>query len=156
MAEVDLIIKLFDVLTESSKETRKGIQAVLTNQNDIGNYIKTLPLNDVKETIKDHNNTASDKITTCTDSVYATSDKILERVEVLRGKVIMMVTIVLVTFAVFTSAVFIARFTITPPIEHLDLKETIIELKSTLEKDKKQQAKLIEELRESIKELQAQ
>ena len=43
MAEADLLIKLFDTLKDASKETRDLCQAMLTNQNNIGNYIKNLP-----------------------------------------------------------------------------------------------------------------
>ena len=40
MADVDLLIKLFDTLRESNKESNQLAHALLTNQNDISSYIK--------------------------------------------------------------------------------------------------------------------
>ena len=111
MSEIDLLIKLFDTLKDASKETQQLCHAMLTNQNNIGNYMKTLPMDDLKQALKDHSKESTDEIGTCTETVESTTDNILERVKVIEGKIGKMILVVIVAFSLFGSAVMIAQLT---------------------------------------------
>ena len=52
MSEADLLIKLFDTLKDSIRDMQQLCQAMLTNQTNIGNYVKNLPIDEVKELLK--------------------------------------------------------------------------------------------------------
>lgn len=138
MADVDLLIKLFDTLKDSSKDTQVMCQAMLTNQTNIGNYIRNLPLEELKNLIKDHAKTSEDDIESCTETVQTKSDNILKEVNTLKGKVKTMITVVIVAFSLVTVAVLIggiisrqkAETYSTEQIDHdhEELKKEIIEL----------------------------
>jgi len=107
MADADLLIKLFDTLRESNKETTQISHALLQNQNDIGNYIKNLPMNEIKQLLKDHVKESSSEIDSCTETVEEKSDTILEEVKTIGGKIKTMIIIVLVAFSLFSAAALI-------------------------------------------------
>ena len=107
MAEVDLLIKLFDTLKDASKETRDLCQAMLTNQNNIGNYIKNLPVTDLTQALKEHSKQSTSEIGTCTETVESTTDIILNEVKNMGGRVRTMIIVVSVAFSLFTLATLI-------------------------------------------------
>lgn len=123
MAEIDLLLKLFDTLKDAIKDIQLMCQAMLTNQNNIGNYVKSLP-----DALKDHAKESSDEIGTCTETVEAQSDTVLNEIRELKGKVKTMIIVVVVAFTLFTAAVMIARLTDERPNEHHQLMEKIEEL----------------------------
>jgi len=128
------LIKLFDTLKDSSKETQQLCHAMLTNQQNIGNYIKTLPMSDLKEALKEHSKESTDEIGTCTETVESKSDIILEEVKEIKGKVTKMILVVIVAFTLFTSAVLIARITTPKPQDtHNELKMEIDNLRKDIE-----------------------
>jgi len=102
MAEADLLIKLFDTLKDASKETRDLCQAMLTNQNNIGNYIKNLPMTDLTQALKEHSKESANNIGTCTETVESTTDIILNEVKKMGLKVRTMIVVVSVAFSLFT------------------------------------------------------
>ena len=104
MAEVDLLIKLFDTLKDSSKDTQQMCQVMLTNQNNIANYIKHLPIEELTDALKDHSKESSEEIGTCTETVESTTDTILTELQLMNGKIKTMITVVIVAFALFSIA----------------------------------------------------
>lgn len=141
MSETDLLLKLFDTLKDASKETQQLCHAMLTNQQNIGSYIKQLPMTDLKEALKEHSKEASDEIGTCTETVETTTDTILERVKLIESKIGKMILVVLVAFTLFSSALFVAKYITTSDSEsHEKLEKVIatqndqiIELQKTIE-----------------------
>jgi len=104
MAEVDLLLKLFDTLKDAIKDTQQMCQVMLTNQNNIGNYIKNLPMEELKQLLKDHTKDSANEIETCTEKVGTTTDVILNEVKKIAGKVRTMIIVVIVAFSLFTVA----------------------------------------------------
>ena len=104
MAEVDLLLKLFDTLKDASKDNYQLAQALLTNQNNIGNYIRSLPLDDLKQALKDHSKDSSDEIGTCKETVETKSDDILTEVKKISSKIKTMIIVVVVAFTLFGAA----------------------------------------------------
>ena len=96
MAEIDLLIKLFDILKDSIKDVQNVNNALLTNQNNIGNYIKGLPMEDIRGILKDHSKSSEDKIDSCTSTVETKSGDIMEAIKGLKEKVGRMILVVIV------------------------------------------------------------
>ena len=107
MAEIDLLLKLFDTLKDSLKDIHTANNALLTNQNDISNHIKGLPMEEVKQLLKDHAKESSDDIDSCTETVESKSDTILNEIKIIKDKIKTMIIVVSVAFALFTSAALI-------------------------------------------------
>jgi hypothetical protein len=90
MAEIDLLIKLFDTLKDSMKDQQTVHNALLNNQNDIGNYMKTLPIEEIKLMLKEHS-----------------KESILAEVKDIKGKIKNMILVVIVAVSLFGIALLI-------------------------------------------------
>lgn len=150
MSEIDLLIKLFDTLKDASKETQQLCHAMLTNQNNIGNYMKSLPMDDLKQALKDHSKESTDEIGTCTETVESKSDNILERVKAIEGKIGKMILVVIVAFTLFTTAILIANF--SNPHSQAQDRATIEDLQKIIDADKIRTDEVIEDLRKTVEE----
>jgi len=107
MSDIDLLIKLFDTLKDSMKDQQTVHNALLTNQNDLGNHLKTLPIEEIKQILKDHTKDSSDDIDSCTETVESKSDAILEEVKEIKGKIKNMILAVVVAVSLFGIALLI-------------------------------------------------
>jgi len=107
MSDIDLLIKLFDTLKDSMKDQQTVHNALLTNQNDLGNHLKTLPIEEIKQILKDHTKDSSDDIDSCTETVESKSDAILEEVKDIKGKIKNMILVVVVAVSLFGIALLI-------------------------------------------------
>ena len=112
MAEnIDLMVKLFETLKQSSDKNEATLQKLIEQQHSLIGHIEYLPIKELQIALKDHNKESSDEITTCTDTVNTTSNSILERVKKIDGKIGKMITIVLVAFSLLTITFVIAKMT---------------------------------------------
>ena len=130
MAEIDLLLKLFDTLKDSLKDIHTANNALLTNQNDISNHIKGLPMEEVKQLLKDHAKESSDDIDSCTETVESKSDTILNEIKIIKDKIKTMIIVVSVAFALFTSAALIGVIVYNiqkeeEPISHSNLEQKL-------------------------------
>jgi gas vesicle protein len=150
MAEVDLLIKLFDTLKDASKETRDLCHAMLTNQNNIGNYIKNLPMTDLTQALKDHANQSTSEIGSCTETVESTTDTILNELKNLAEKIKTMIIVVSVAFSLFTLATLIG--VISYNIRENTSLETKVEEYTTIQDGHDELKKeIIESIREEFR-----
>ncbi len=134
MAEItDVLLKLFDTLKDQMKDVQNAINALLTNQNNIGNYIKTLPMDDVKQMLKDHAKESSSEIDSCTETVEMKTDTILEEVREIKGKIKTMVIIVLVVVSLFSAAILIGTLAKDTDPNHSHLEQKIEELSNRID-----------------------
>ena len=107
MADMDLLIKLFDTLKDTMKDKQNAHNALLSNQNDIGNHMKTLPIEEIKLMLKDHSKESTSDIDSCTETVESKSDAILEEVKEIKGKIKNMILVVIVAVSLFGIAILI-------------------------------------------------
>jgi len=126
MGEIDLLLKLFDTLKDSMKDQQTVHNALLTNQNDLGNYLKTLPIEEIKLMLKEHTKESSDEIESCTETVESKSDTILNEIKIIKDKIKTMIIIVMVTFSLFGMSLLIAKIVDNHDKNEIkDLKEQI-------------------------------
>ena len=142
MSDFDLLLKLFDTLKDSSKDTQDLCHAMLTNQNNIGTYIKNLPIDELKSALKEHNKESADNIDACTETVETKTDTILEKVNLIDTKIGKMITVVIVAFALLTVAFVIGR---------LSMDTTSLEKKIEINQQEEHQI-IIDAVKESMEE----
>jgi len=147
MSDTELLIKLFDTLKDASKETQQMCLAILQNQNNISNFMDNIPIQELKDTLKEHSKEAAADMDVCTETIETTSHSILERVKVIEGKIGKMILTVLVVFALFSSAVLIGTL-----IQKSD-KSTDIDIENLLENHEIKENKKFKEILEKIEEL---
>ena len=126
MAEVDLLIKLFETLKDALRDTNQLCQAMLNNQTSIANHMKTLPIEDLKQVLKDHSKESSDDIGTCTETVETQGVNILNEIRDLKGKVKTMIIVVVVAFTLFSSVLLVGKLMVDTDQTHEELKIEII------------------------------
>lgn len=110
MSEIDLLIKLFDTLKDSSKETQELCRAMLTNQTRIGSTMKGIPFDEIKSMLKEHAKESSQEIDTCAETVETKSDGLMEEIKNIGHKVNRMILVVVVAFSVMTGGYFLIKY----------------------------------------------
>lgn len=136
MAEnVDLMVKLFETLKQSSDKNEATLQKLIEQQHSLIGHIEYLPIKDLQEALKEHNKDSSINITACTDTVNSTSNSILEKVKKIDGKVGKMITVVLVAFALLSITFIIARMTMDTGLLEKKIKKEIATEKQNEHKD---------------------
>ncbi len=151
MSDFDLLLKLFDTLKDSSKDTQDLCHAMLTNQNNIGSYIKNLPIDELKNTLKEHNKESIDNIDACTETVETKTDTILEKVNLIDTKVGKMITVVVVAFALLTVSFIVGRLSMdTTSLQKAIESDQQIEHQIIIDAVKESMEEEFEKIRETI------
>lgn len=160
MPEENFILKLFDTLKEAITNMNDTLKELLNNQKSIGEYMKTLPIKELKDSLKEHNKESNDNIDECTQTVNLQTVDVLKSISDLKDIITKTIVIVGVFFTIVTSGWFYKAFLQGPTNADNTLQDTISELQQTLEDERiknneaiKNQNKIIEELRQTIRSL---
>ncbi len=127
MAEIEILTKLFDTLKDQMKDLQVMSQAILTNLNSIGNYIKHLPMEELRESLKEHSKESSDEIENCTETVETKTDNILEKVNIIESRVSRMILVVVVAFSLLSGAYLFGRYSMDDNKKFNEWKKKITE-----------------------------
>ncbi len=107
---ITILVKLFETLKESSDKNEDATQQLIVQQLELVGHIKHLPIEDLKQALKEHAKDSADSIDLCAENITVTSKDILEEIKKLSSKVSKMILVVLVTFSVLTGTyVFISN-----------------------------------------------
>jgi hypothetical protein len=94
---MDILLTLFNTLTKAFERTEKANENLVKQQGELVLHIKSLKLDEINQTLKDHNKESSTDIGTCTEEVKAVD-----------GKISKMITVVITISSIFSLAVLIA------------------------------------------------
>lgn len=108
---IEILVKLFDTLKEASDENKRTTQVLVSQQQELVNYIKTLPIVDFKELLKDHATKSGTDIDACTLKVETKTESILQKMRSIDGKITKMLIVITVFVGLLAVAYFIARST---------------------------------------------
>jgi len=154
MSEENLILKLFDMLKDAVKEVSDTLKQLLNNQQSIGEYMKTLPIKELKDSLREHDRDANNNIDSCTETVQLQTSDILKSIQSLKDIIVRSIIIISVFFTLVTSGWFYKSF--IQPQSNDDLKGIILNLEKSINEAKEKSTennKLIEDLRETIRKL---
>jgi beta-lactamase regulating signal transducer with metallopeptidase domain len=108
---LDIMLKLFDTLKESADKNTQAINGLISQQNELINHVKYLPIQELRDTLKDHSTKSGTDINVCTETVQTKSGDILQKVKDIDGKINKMLIVIGVVFSLLAVAYFIARST---------------------------------------------
>ena len=108
---IEILVKLFDTLKEASDENKRTTQVLVSQQQELVNYIKTLPIVDFKELLKEHATKSGTDIDACTLKVETKTESILQKMRSIDGKITKMLIVITVFVGLLAVAYFIARST---------------------------------------------
>jgi hypothetical protein len=119
----DIIIKLFDTLKDSTDKNERTMQTLINQQQALVDNVKHMPIDEIKQDIKDHIVSAHDE-----------RKEISGKVDKVDSKVTKMILVVVVAFALISSAVLIGRMSQpTDTSTHSSIEETIESLNQKID-----------------------
>jgi pyruvate/2-oxoglutarate dehydrogenase complex dihydrolipoamide acyltransferase (E2) component len=108
---IDILLKLFATLKESSDKNEEATKQLILQQLELVGHIKHLPIDDLRQALKEHAKDSEENIDACTETVEVTGKDLMEEIKKLASKVNKMILIVLVTFTILTGAYVVIRST---------------------------------------------
>lgn len=103
---ITILIKLFDTLKESSTRNEESTQKLILQQLELVGQIKSLPVDDLKQALKEHAKESAENIGSCSGIIEIKTDTIMEALRTIINKLNRMMLIVLVVTSVATVAYF--------------------------------------------------
>ena len=107
---INILVKLFETLKESSDRNEEATQKLILQQLEMVNHIKHLPIDDLREALKEHAKDSKKEIDDCAGTVESTTFDIMELLRTINNKITKMVIVVIVAFSVVTGGYFLIRY----------------------------------------------
>ncbi len=149
---INILLKLFETLRESSDKNENTTQQLVVQQLELVGHIKHLPIEDLRDALKEHAKESSEDIDACSETVENTSGDLMLEIKKLISKVNKMILVVIVAFTVSAVAYGIIK-TVADSDSKFDVWQEKIE-KTQKEEHHKIANEVIEELRKEIRNLQ--
>ena len=109
----DIIIKLFDTLKDATNKSESTMQTLITQQQTLVDTVKHMPMNEIRQDIKDH-----------IISAQKERKDISSKIEKVDSKVGKMIVVVVVAFAILTGSYMFVRS--VADYDHIKLRTDII------------------------------
>ena len=143
---IKILVKLFETLKESSNRNESTTQKLVIQQLELVNQIKNLPVDDLKEALKEHAKESSDEINECSGVIELETANIISLLKDIVNKINRMILVVLVAFSVVTGSYVMIRST-------ADDTNQIELLKDELKQEQKELAEeIMDKLHEELKD----
>ena len=133
MADQNVMIKLFDTLKDAIRDMNSTLKEMLTNQKTISAYMETLPIDELKDSLKEHNKESSENIDECTDVVNTHMKDIMKKLDTIYS-IVYKTTVVVGVFIAIISAISTYNKFIKPDIHFTELHKTVMELQETIDR----------------------
>ena len=145
---IDILVKLFETLKTSTDKNEESTKQLIIQQLELVNQIKSLPIDDLRQALKEHASTSSKDIDSCSETVTATSTDLMVEVRKLTSKINKLLIAISVIISVATTGYFVIKATVDSEAiieKNLQKKFDLLSSKITKERTKE-----IEKLREEI------
>lgn len=97
---IDILLKLFATLKESSDKNEDATQQLILQQLDLVGHIKHLPIEDLSKALKEHAKDSASDIDSCEETVTTTSSDLMTAINKVNNKVTKMILVVSVAFTI--------------------------------------------------------
>jgi Mg2+ and Co2+ transporter CorA len=97
---IDILLKLFATLKESSDKNEEATQQLILQQLDLVGHIKHLPIEDLRQALKDHAKDSASDIDSCEETVTTTSADLMTAINNVGNKVTKIILVVSVAFTI--------------------------------------------------------
>jgi len=147
--------RLFDTLKEASNRNEASTQRLIDQQMELVTHIKTMPIEDVRTALKDHNDKALKNINDCSGTVELKALDIMDMLRKINTKITKMIIVVGVTLTVSTTGYFLIKYAAEhsehPPVDWQKKYEKIEKEQQDMIDTKLE--KLMKDVRDEIKRL---
>lgn len=107
---IDTLNKLFDTLKDASNRSESSTNKLIDQQMELITYIKTMPLEDLRESLKDHALKSDKDQADCNGALELRYADVMESLRAISNKISKMIIVVSVVIAVATTGYFIIRY----------------------------------------------
>lgn len=122
---IEILVKLFETLKDSSKRSEEMTQRLVMQQVELVNQIKNLPVEDLKEALKEHAKESINEIDECAGSIELHTTELKVILNNILSRVNKMILVVSITFMLFTGVYTFAKLVADDQIHHEELKQEI-------------------------------
>jgi len=143
---VEIIVKLFDTLKESSTRTTEALNDLISQQSELISHVKHLPIEDLQNAIKEHSKDTNDEFIKSAEKAAENSNKVLEKIKNIDSKLSKVLIVISVAFALSGCVYFLVRSTI----------DTDKIMEKIEDKQNTEHNKLMEEIKNEIEKLHKQ
>lgn len=106
---IDILLKLFATLKESSDKNEEATQQLILQQLDLVGHIKHLPIEDLSQALKEHAKDSASDIDSCEETVTTTSADLMTAINKINNKLTKMILVVSVAFTIAMGAFAIVK-----------------------------------------------
>lgn len=106
---ITILIKLFDTLKESSNRNEESTQKLIMQQLELVGQIKNLPVDDLKQALKEHAKDSADNIDNCSGIIELKTADIMDMLRTVINKLNKIMLIAIVVASVLSGGYFIVR-----------------------------------------------
>jgi len=150
-SNVNVLVKLFDTLKESINKDEVATQKLIMQQLELVNQIKALPVEELKQMLKEHAKESMNDIDECSGTVELKTGEILDLVGDLKNKITKMMIVISVIIAVSTSGYFLIRYAAEKNIGQTNWEERLNQIENKQQEDfKKRLDQLTDDLRKEM------
>lgn len=108
-SNIDILLKLFETLKESSDKNEEATQQLIVQQLDLVGHIKYLPIEDLRQALKEHSKESANNINSCAETVTDISSDLMEEIKKISNKVSKMILVVIVAFTLLAGTYVFVR-----------------------------------------------
>lgn len=108
----DILIKLFDTLKESTNRNTAATDVLIKQQLDLVSYMKTLPICELKDSLKDHGVACNINHEKSKNNIDEKNDTVIKELGLIKDKIKTMITVVIVAFTILCGTYVTIRTTI--------------------------------------------
>lgn len=148
---IDILVKLFETLQAASDKNSEATKQLIIQQLELVNQIKSLPVDDLRQALKEHAKDSAANIDACSQVVSVTSNDVMSLLRSVNGKLTKMLIALGLIVTIATGGYFVIRSTVDNEqiIEkHLDKK-----FNEMSERISKERAEDLEEIRQQMRNL---
>lgn len=106
---ITILIKLFDTLKESSNRNEESTQKLIMQQLELVGQIKNLPVDDLRQALKEHAKDSADNIDNCSGIIELKTNDIMEALRTIINKLNKITLIVVIVTSLLSGGYFIVK-----------------------------------------------
>lgn len=148
---IEILVKLFETLKASSDKNEETTRQLVVQQLELVNQIKNLPIEDLKQALKEHAKDSANNIDACSQVVSVTSNDVMGELRSIKGKLTKLLIAIGLVVTIATGGYFVLRAVSDSDqiIEkHLDKK--FHELSDQITKERESE---LEDIRQQMRDL---
>lgn len=143
----EILLTLFNTLTKAFERTEKANENLVKQQGELVHHIKSLKLDEIKQSLKDHGAKSTSEIGTCTEEVKSVDSKVSK-----------MITVVITVTSIFSISLLIASVIVyygnkkaaSPKMDPAVIEQII---HKAIEKHEEQETEKFEEIKKELEKL---